>query len=124
MGTRWLAMVAAVTAGGLISGPIGAAVFVAAVAVQLALRGSPRWQRVWTLGLVSGGLILAGAALSRYPWRSVDGCVGHSAGVQALALISLAALTASVLSPERTSGRENANESRPNVDLDPPGAGA
>ena len=56
----------------------------------------------WLLQVV--GLILAGAALSRYPWRSVDGYVGHSAGVQALALISLAALTASVLLLPRTGG--------------------
>jgi arabinofuranan 3-O-arabinosyltransferase len=44
--------------------------------------------------LTAGGLILAGAALSRHPWRSVDGYAGHSAGVQLLALISLAVLTA------------------------------
>ncbi len=100
----WPAAVAAVTAGGLISGPIGAAVFVAAIAAHRALRGAPHWQRVWTLGLVSAGLILAGAALSRYPWRSVDGYVGHSAGVQALALISVAALTASAVLLPRARG--------------------
>ena len=26
-----------------------------------------------TVGVAAGGLILAGAALSRYPWRSVEG---------------------------------------------------
>ena len=98
----WLGVVAAVLAGGLIAGPIGATVFAVAVAAQAALRPRPRWQRIWTLGTVSGGLILAGAVLSRYPWRSVDGYVGHSAGVQALALISVATLVASVLSCERT----------------------
>ncbi|HSA40732.1 MAG TPA: transcription termination/antitermination NusG family protein, partial [Mycobacterium sp.] len=46
---------------------------------------------------VPAGLILAGCVLSRYPWRSVDGYVGHSAGVQLLALISVALLAASVL---------------------------
>lgn len=93
---KWSAVAAAVTAGALISGVTGAAVFAAALAVQYALRGRPRWQRAVTLAVVPGGLILAGSVLSRYPWRSVDGYVGHSAGVQLLALLSLAALTASV----------------------------
>jgi arabinofuranan 3-O-arabinosyltransferase len=50
-----------------------------------------------TVVLSAGGLILAGAALSRHPWRSVDGYAGHSANVQLLALISLAVLAASVV---------------------------
>jgi arabinofuranan 3-O-arabinosyltransferase len=50
-----------------------------------------------TVALSAGGLILAGAALSRHPWRSVDGYAGHSANVQLLALISLAVLAASVV---------------------------
>ena len=50
-----------------------------------------------TLGVAAGGLILAGAVLSRYPWRSVDGYVGHAWGVQLLALISVALLAASVV---------------------------
>jgi arabinofuranan 3-O-arabinosyltransferase len=33
--------------------------------------------------------------LSQNPWRSVDGYAGHSAGVQLLALISVAALAVS-----------------------------
>ena len=45
-----------------------------------------------TVGVTAGGLILAGAALSRYPWRSVDGYIGHSWGVQLLALIAVATL--------------------------------
>ena len=45
----------------------------------------------------AAGMILAGAALSRYPWRSVDGYVGHSWEVQLLALISVAALAVSVV---------------------------
>ena len=45
-----------------------------------------------TVGTSAGGLILAGAVLSQNPWRSVDGYVGHSAGVQLLALISVGAL--------------------------------
>ncbi|MCV7092592.1 hypothetical protein, partial [Mycobacterium interjectum] len=48
-----------------------------------------------TVALSAGGLIAAGAALSRHPWRSVDGYAGHSASVQLLALISLAVLAAS-----------------------------
>jgi arabinofuranan 3-O-arabinosyltransferase len=40
---------------------------------------------------------MAGAVLSRHPWRSVDGYAGHSANVQLLALISLAVLAASVV---------------------------
>ena len=55
----------------------------------------------------AGGLILAGAALSRHPWRSVGGYAGHSANVQLLALISLAVLAASVVA---VSGRQR----RPN----------
>jgi arabinofuranan 3-O-arabinosyltransferase len=52
--------------------------------------------------LSAGGLILAGAALSRHPWRSVGGYAGHSANVQLLALISLAVLAASVVTmPDR-----------------------
>jgi arabinofuranan 3-O-arabinosyltransferase len=50
-----------------------------------------------TVWLSAGGLILAGAVLSRNPWRSVDGYAGHSANVQLLALISVAALAASVV---------------------------
>ena len=34
--------------------------------------------------------------MSAYPWRSVDGYVGHSPWVQFLALISVAALAASL----------------------------
>ncbi|WP_372585933.1 hypothetical protein, partial [Mycobacterium avium] len=47
---------------------------------------------------------LAGAALSRQPWRSVDGYAGHAGYVQLLALISLAALTTSVVAVPRRRG--------------------
>jgi len=50
-----------------------------------------------TLGITTGGFILAGAVLSRHPWRSVSGYVGHSWGVQLLALIAVAALAASIV---------------------------
>ena len=54
-----------------------------------------------TVGATAGGLILAGAVLSQNPWRSVDGYVGHSVGVQLLALISVAMLAASVVPANR-----------------------
>ncbi|RAU95413.1 hypothetical protein DQP58_12525, partial [Mycobacterium colombiense] len=64
-----------------------------------------RWERL-SVVCGAGGLILAGAALSRQPWRSADGYAGHSAVVQALALISLAVLAASVVTaPRRRAAR-------------------
>jgi arabinofuranan 3-O-arabinosyltransferase len=93
----WAAL-AVLTAGAVIAGVVGVGVFGAALGLQWALRDHPRRRDVVTVGLSAGGLILAGAALSRHPWRSVDGYAGHSAGVQLLALISLAALAASVTS--------------------------
>ena len=45
------------------------------------------------LVIVACGLILAGAVLSRYPWRSVDGYIGHSPWVQLMALIATGLLT-------------------------------
>jgi arabinofuranan 3-O-arabinosyltransferase len=109
---------AAAVAGWMISGVVGAAVFAGAAATLYLIRGRPRAEKAVTLGAVSAGLILAGAVLSRYPWRSVDGYVGQSAGVQFLALVSLAALAASAaihFSPRPTHGREGASESHPNV---------
>jgi arabinofuranan 3-O-arabinosyltransferase len=91
----------AVAAGALISSGTGAAVFAAAAGMLYAARGLPRTAKAVTLGGVSCGVILAGAALSRHPWRSVDGYVGHSAGVQFLALVSLALLTASAVVARR-----------------------
>ena len=68
----------------------------AAIGVRYLLRDRPRLNDAVTVGTSAGGLILAGAVLSQNPWRSVDGYAGHSAGVQLLALISVAALAASV----------------------------
>ncbi|MBV8179768.1 MAG: DUF3367 domain-containing protein [Mycobacterium sp.] len=90
------AAVAVLTAGAVIAGVVGVVVVGAALGLQWALRDRPRSRDIVTVGLSAGGLILAGAALSRHPWRSVDGYAGHSAGVQLLALISLAAVAASV----------------------------
>ena len=115
------AVAAAIAAGALISGVVGAMTFGAATAVLYLMRGRPRAEKAVTLGAVSAGLIVAGTVLSRYPWRSVDGYVGHSPGVQFLALVSLAALTASAavhFSPKPTHGPESASDSDHNVDLD------
>jgi arabinofuranan 3-O-arabinosyltransferase len=90
---------AVLTAGAVIAGAVGALVFGTALGLQWALRDRPRRRDVITVWLSAGGLILAGAALSRHPWRAVDGYAGHSAGVQLLALISLAALVASAMPP-------------------------
>jgi arabinofuranan 3-O-arabinosyltransferase len=91
------ATVAMLAAGALIAGVAGVLVFGAALGMRWVLRNRPRRRDVATLWLSAGGLILAGAALSRHPWRSVDGYAGHSAAVQLLALISLAALAASTV---------------------------
>ena len=82
-------------AGAVIAGVAGVVVAGAALGLRYALRG--RRSDGVTVALSAGGLILAGAALSRHPWRSVDGYAGHSASVQLLALISLAVLAASVV---------------------------
>ena len=92
------AAVAVLTAGAVIAGVVGVLVFGAALGLQWALPNRLRRRDVITVGCSAGGLILAGAALSRHPWRSVDGYAGHSAGLQLLALISLAALVASATS--------------------------
>jgi len=70
-------------------------VFAAAIAIGY-LVDERRYDRL-TLTLASVPLVLAGAVLSRYPWRSVDGYIGHSPWVQLLALISIGALAASAL---------------------------
>ena len=80
-----------------IAGAGGIAVFgTALIAAYLLRRRQPALERL-ALAAAPIGLILAGALLSRYPWRSVDGYIGHSAWVQLLALISLAAVSSSVL---------------------------
>ncbi len=86
---------AVLAVGGVISGIVGVVVVGAALGVRHLLRNRPRVCEAVTVGASAGGLILAGAVLSQNPWRSVDGYAGHSAGVQLLALISIAALAAS-----------------------------
>jgi arabinofuranan 3-O-arabinosyltransferase len=91
------AAVAALAAGVVIAGAAGLAVVGAALGLRYSLRHRRLWRDGATVALSAGGIILAGAALSRHPWRSVDGYAGHSANVQLLALISLAVLAASVV---------------------------
>jgi arabinofuranan 3-O-arabinosyltransferase len=96
-GSAGAAAVALLGCGAVIAGAWGAAVVGAALGLRYALRRRPILRDVTTVALSAGGLILAGAALSRHPWRSVDGYAGHSPGVQLLALVSLAALGASTV---------------------------
>ncbi|WP_241472427.1 alpha-(1-_3)-arabinofuranosyltransferase [Mycolicibacterium neoaurum] len=99
-------LAAAVAAGTLISGLAGAVVVGAAIGLRYLLARRAGLAEKVTVGFTAGGLIAAGAVLSRNPWRSVDGYVGHSAGVQLLALISVAALAASTVTFHRGPGRD------------------
>ncbi|WP_161976341.1 alpha-(1-_3)-arabinofuranosyltransferase [Mycolicibacterium sp. CH28] len=96
-GSALLAGAGALVAGGLIAGIAGVVVFALAILLGYRLRRRDRLRDRVTLGLTACSLILAGAVLSRYPWRSVDGYIGHSPWVQLLALIGLGALAASVV---------------------------
>ncbi|MCX2713101.1 alpha-(1-_3)-arabinofuranosyltransferase [Mycolicibacterium sp. J2] len=87
----------AVAAGAVISGVAGAVVVAVALGARYLLRQRPRPLELVTVGTCAAGLIVAGAALSRYPWRSVDGYVGHSPWVQLPALIAVAMLAASTV---------------------------
>jgi arabinofuranan 3-O-arabinosyltransferase len=88
---------AVLAVGFLVSGLAGIVVVGAAIGLRRLLRTRPLVSDRVTLGAAAAGLILAGAVLSRYPWRSVDGYIGHAWGVQLLALISVAALAASTV---------------------------
>ena len=94
---------AVVAAAAVISGVAGAMVAGAAIAVGYLIRRHERLSRAAALGTAAGGLVLAGAILSQNPWRSVDGYVGHSAGVQLLALLSVVAVAVSAALPGPTS---------------------
>lgn len=83
--------------GAVVSGLAGVAVTAAVLALRHLLRRNEKRRDAVTVAMASGGLILAGAILSQNPWRSVDGYVGHSWGVQLLALVSLAAVAASAV---------------------------
>ncbi|WP_019511742.1 MULTISPECIES: DUF3367 domain-containing protein [Mycobacteriaceae] len=99
-------LAAAVAAGTLISGLAGAVVVGAAIGLRYLLARRAGLAEKVTVGFTAGGLIAAGAVLSRNPWRSVDGYIGHSAGIQLLALISVAALAASTVTFNRRPLRE------------------
>jgi arabinofuranan 3-O-arabinosyltransferase len=86
-----------VAAAAAISGFAGVVVGGAALVLRYVLRRRERLCETVTVGVTAGGLILAGAVLSQSPWRSVDGYVGHSVGVQLLALVSVAMLAASTV---------------------------
>jgi arabinofuranan 3-O-arabinosyltransferase len=85
-------------AGAIISGVAGVIVVGAALVVRYLLRSRQNLCDAVTVGGTAGALILAGAVLSRRPWRSVDGYAGHSAGVQLLALVAVGTLAASAVS--------------------------
>nr|WP_099037668.1 alpha-(1->3)-arabinofuranosyltransferase family protein [Mycobacterium neglectum] len=94
---RWPTSAAALAVGAVISGVAGIVVVATALGVRYLLRNRERLCDTVTVTTTAGGLILAGAVLSQNPWRSVDGYVGHSVGVQLLALISVAMLAASAV---------------------------
>ncbi len=98
---RISASVAVLAVGAVISGVAGVVVVGAALGVRYLLRRREKLCDAVTVGASAGGLIVAGAVLSQNPWRSVDGYVGHSVGVQLLALVSVAMLAASVVPANR-----------------------
>lgn len=86
---------AGLAVGALLAGIYGFVVFGAVFVMSYMLRQRPRLSERVLLGLTCGGLIAAGVGLSRQPWRSVDGYVGHSGWIQLLALTAVGALIAS-----------------------------
>ncbi|WP_234792714.1 alpha-(1-_3)-arabinofuranosyltransferase [Mycolicibacterium fortuitum] len=94
---------AVLAVGTAISGLPGLLVAGATLGVRYLLRNHDAWQERLTVAVAAGGLTLAGAALSQYPWRSVDGYVGHSPWVQLAALLSVTFVAASTISFARTS---------------------
>ncbi|MDA2892489.1 alpha-(1-_3)-arabinofuranosyltransferase family protein [Mycolicibacterium sp. BiH015] len=94
----------------VISGFTGAVLALGALGARYLLRRRDRIRDAVTVGTAAFGLILAGAILSQYPWRSVDGYLGHSAGVQVLALLSVIAVglsTVTFAEPHRTPRRDD-----------------
>ncbi|GAA2774716.1 alpha-(1-_3)-arabinofuranosyltransferase [Mycolicibacterium pallens] len=102
-----LAGAGVLTAGALIAGVGGLAVFGIAMALGYLLRRRDRVRDRVTLAASACGLIAAGALLSRYPWRSVDGYIGHSPWVQLLALVAVGALAASAVRRRQPRTDEN-----------------
>jgi len=88
---------ALIVAAAMISGAAGVVVAAVALGFRRLLRERETlWHNI-TVGTAATGLILAGAVLSQNPWRSVDGYVGHSAGVQFLTLLSVVAVAVTTL---------------------------
>jgi arabinofuranan 3-O-arabinosyltransferase len=99
--------------GALIAGTVGLVVFGCALAVGFLMRHrQPDFDRL-TLFTVPAGVILAGALLSRHPWRSVDGYIGHSPWVQIPALIALGALAASLVARPAAAPRAGSDPEEP-----------
>lgn len=91
--------VAVLAVGWVIAGVGGVAVFAALLGLRYWLtRRAKGPSGTEIAGTAAAALILAGAVLSRHPWRSVGGYVGHSWGVQLLALIAIGAVAASAVS--------------------------
>ncbi len=113
---------AVLAVGAVISGVAGVVVVGAAMGVRYLLCRRQKLCDAVTVGTAAGGLIVAGAVLSQNPWRSVDGYVGHSAGVQLLALIAVGALAASAVAApgtRRTPG-VSPTTSVPRAEMAPP----
>jgi arabinofuranan 3-O-arabinosyltransferase len=103
--------VTVVAAAAVISGIPGVIVGGAALGLRYVLRNREKLCETVTVGLTAGGLTLAGAVLSQNPWRSVDGYAGHSAGVQLVALVSVAMLAASTVPLTSTAKPRARNDS-------------
>ena len=98
---RPAAAVAGLAACALIAGPAGCLAFGAALGAGHLLRHRRSLRDRLTLLVVPAGLIVAGVLLSRYPWRSVDGYIGHSPWVQLPAMIAVGVLCAAALPSRR-----------------------
>ena len=107
------ASAAVLAVGAVISGVAGVVVVGLALGLRHLLRNRERLCEAVTVTTTAGGLILAGAVLSQNPWRSVDGYVGHSAGVQLLTLISVAMLAASVAAGRSRADSRSRNPAAP-----------
>nr|WP_198938725.1 alpha-(1->3)-arabinofuranosyltransferase [Mycobacterium sp. NS-7484] len=95
-----LASAAVLAVGTAISGLAGLGVAAAVLGLRHLLRDREDLREKITVSAAAGGLILAGAALSQYPWRSVDGYVGHSGWLQLLALVSVLVVAASTVTDQ------------------------
>ncbi|WP_068274709.1 alpha-(1-_3)-arabinofuranosyltransferase domain-containing protein [Aldersonia kunmingensis] len=83
----------------VISGPVGTALAAAGLAGSaLAVRRWGARVTAWTLTIVAGGGTIAATAwLSRAPWRSPEGYLGHSLWVQLPALLAVIAVGVAVV---------------------------